>query len=411
MSRKELRVIIGISDFVGYILDLTTSGSQPMFSADKNAIIVFNGEIYNFVELRLRLIKDGLRFNSSGDTEVLLQWLKKYGSKGLKHLNGMFSLAFLDIKEKKLLLARDRLGKKPLTEFPIKGNKIFFSSELKSLLKLDKGPKNINDQSVEQYFCYNYIPGKNTIYKNIHKLEPGSYIEFNERNISNAKSRAFWRIEYKPNYNITVDEWCDKIDFLINDSVKLRMQSDVEVGTFLSGGIDSSLISAIAKINSSNKNIFAFTIGFNETKWDESKFAGLLAKKYNLKHELIYFKPDLEETLSELVWHYEEPFADSSSIPTYHLCKAASNFGTVFLSGDGGDEIFAGYNRYMTVNKNNIIDNIPQRFRKRMQEIIDPYLPQFSNIRSKIMRSTLPKSKDKFIIILRTLVILLIIIF
>ncbi len=369
------------------ILDLTNSGSQPMFSEDRSSIMLFNGEIYNFIELRNILVKNNIKVKSTGDTEVLLNIIKIYGSEGLKLLNGMFSLAFFDFNKKKLLLARDRAGKKPLIYYKDE-NKIIFGSEQKAICDHDDINMELDYISINQYFCFGYIKSPRTIFKHLKKLDPGHFIELSLLdNSSDIKTKPYWNLNYNPDYSLSENDWIEKTESILIDAVKMRLRSDVRVGTFLSSGIDSSLITAIASKSKVRDDFCSFTIGFNDKNFDESSYAEEFSKSLGIKHNKKVLEPDNWNIITELVKHFEEPYSDSSAIPTYFLCKAASEFGVVFLSGDGGDELFAGYKRYFTVNNNNWLGFIPLFIKKPLSNSLSSFIPKGSSYYSRLKRA------------------------
>ena len=371
------------------ILDLSLNASQPMSTSSNMQWIVFNGEIYNYKELRLELIKDGINFNSSGDSEVLLKWIKYKGSQKINQINGMFAFAYIDLIRKKLILARDRVGKKPLFIFKNK-NIVIFSSEIKSLLYLGKIQPEIDRLSINQYFSYNYVPAPRTIFKNIYKVMPANFIEFSIDNINENKTNCYWDLTSKI-INSKTNYSNEKLETIIQNSISDRLYSDVPIGTFLSGGIDSSIVSGIA--SKQNKNITAYTIGFNDRKFDESNIASAVAKHFKIKHISEFLEPTAWEILPELAWHHEEPFADASSIPTYFLCKKASQYGKVFLSGDGGDEIFAGYSRYLRYMNQKWYDEIPHFLSGPFFNLVSNIFSSFSIYKYRALKLALPAWK------------------
>ncbi len=341
------------------IIDTSSNANQPIFSKDKRFLISFNGEIYNFKELYKKLeISDNSILKS--DTKVLVEFLSKYGvEKTLKEINGMFALAIFDIKENYLYLARDFFGKKPIFYYQ-DNNKIFFSSTLKPIIKNTKIKKILNKTSLEHYFNYGYCPKKQSIFENIFKLEENSYIKFDLRlwnnEIKKIHTDKFLKEEEKEDFSIK------KLETLINSSVERRLVSDVPLCILQSSGIDSTLVSYLA--SKINKNIETYTVGFRDNLFDESKdskniskFLGLVNHKINLE------KKDLEEIIYNIPDAFDEPFADSSQIPSMLIFKKISTHAKVCISGDGGDEVFYGYNRYQwyliwqKLFKNNPLNN------------------------------------------------------
>tara|TARA_B100000073_G_scaffold319141_1_gene297815 strand:- start:4305 stop:6155 length:1851 start_codon:yes stop_codon:yes gene_type:complete len=353
------------------ILDLTKDGSQPMMSHDNNSVLLFNGEIYNYIEIKKELHLNNILLKSSGDTEVLLRWLDFKGVSGLNKINGMFSFVYLNISKRQLVLARDRVGKKPLL-YHIDEDSIIFSSEMKSLSNLSKGNFEIDHIAMNQYFCFGYIPAPRTMYKKVKKLEPGNFLNINKNNFIYEKPKKYWNLSYKPQYNYSFNDWIDSTEHLLRNSVKIRLNSDVGIGTFLSGGIDSNLITYFAN-EYLDYDIQSFTIGFKNRHYDESRLAENSALQMKISNEnfiLDFYKSDID--IKNLVYFFDEPFCDLSLIPSYMLCKKASNYGKVFLSGDGGDEVFCGYKRYFHYQNYNWLDYIPN-FLKRTASRFDGF--------------------------------------
>ena len=348
------------------IVDLD-GGHQPMSDNCDEIVLVFNGEIYNHNDLRNELISKGYIFKSDhSDTEVVIYAYKEWGIECFNKFNGMWAIALIDKDKNKTILSRDRVGKKPLYYY-INGNELFFSSELKTIKAFYKEKLTISEYSLVEYLEYGYIHSPNTIYNEVKKVNPSSYIEFliNE-NITFIENK-YWNFTPNSKY---IDEtlWNEKLKELLFDSVKLRLNADVEVGTFLSGGVDSALVSTV--ISKIDKNITSYTIGFKNTRFDELEDAKFIANKLHLKH--IY--EDMSKLnyilWSDLVENLDEPFADASFFPTYSVSKLASKDLKVILSGDGGDEQFLGYPRYEVAlslfNKFNKFNYIGKIFTKIM---------------------------------------------
>lgn len=336
------------------ILDLTSEGNQPMVSHSGRYVIVFNGEIYNFKSLRDQLKNKNLR--GSSDTEILLQTIEE---KGLNHtlqsLEGMFAFALLDKENNKLFLVRDRLGEKPLY-FAIHDGILIFASELKSLKYHPGFRKELDTRSAALYFQYGYVPGSNSIYKGVSKILPGELIEFSLSGSLESKNRIYWDLslprgdgENKSDfYNLLTAT--DELEELLLDVLSKESISDVSLGSFLSGGIDSSLITALLQKVSSSA-VETFSIGYEEDSHNEAPYASKIATHLGTKHnELILSPRDLIDTIPSLQSLFDEPFGDSSSVPTYLVSKFAKTKLTVCLSGDGGDELFGGYSRYQRAN-------------------------------------------------------------
>lgn len=326
------------------IIDLSVSGHQPMASYDGKTWITFNGEIYNFNELRSDLEKDDYIFRSKTDTEVILALYKKYGENCLNFLRGMFAFAIWDEDTQRLFMARDRIGKKPLKYYYDPSQQIFiFASEIKAILKNTEVKKEINHEALDHYLSLQYIPSPLTIFRSIYKLPPAHYLTLQDGKIEIKK---YWWLDFNKKSVLTEDEWKKSILDKLREAVSLRMISDVPLGAFLSGGIDSSAIVAIMS-TLSRIPVKTFSIGFKESNYDETRYARIIAEKFKTEHHEFIVEPRAIEILPQLAYHYDEPFADSSAIPTWYLSQLTRRYVTVALNGDGGDETFAGYNRYM----------------------------------------------------------------
>lgn len=341
------------------ILDISDKGAQPMSSPDGRYTIIFNGEIYNYKHLSKIISKTGHTFQSYSDTEVLLSAIQIWGIEySLKLLEGMFGFALWDKKKKILTLARDRLGEKPLY-YGFHGKTFLFGSEIKALKAHPDWENEINRDSLTSYLYHNYVPSPYSIYKNIYKLMPGNYLQISPENGKNdlLKPISYWSLEsviketqINP-LKLNDKEAIGYIENILKDSVRSTMNSDVPLGAFLSGGIDSSLIVALMQNQSQNK-IKTFTIGFFEKEYNEAKEANNIAKYLNTDHHELYVSAKQAlDALLKIQNIYDEPFSDSSQIPTYILSKMTQKHVTVALSGDGGDELFGGYERYFLAQK------------------------------------------------------------
>jgi asparagine synthase (glutamine-hydrolysing) len=330
------------------IIDLSPLGHQPMSNEDGSLWICFNGEIYNYLELRPELVGRGHQFRSQSDTEVMLHLYEEIGDEILPRLNGMFALALWDARRQRLLLARDRFGKKPLYYF-FDGRRILFASELKALLADAAVPREIDFESLSAYLSLGYIPCPRTIFRNVWKLPPASKLVA-ERDAAGAGlllrgPERYWNLRYAPDASLTEADCVARIREIVRDAVRIRMYSDVPLGAFLSGGVDSSCVVAnMAAV--SDRPVETFSIGFDVESFDELPYAEMVARQFRTNHHVFRCQPDALEVLPILVHHYDEPFADSSAVPTYYVSKIARQLVTVALSGDGGDETFAGYTRY-----------------------------------------------------------------
>lgn len=321
------------------IIDLTT-GDQPMFSHNKDIAIVFNGEIYNYVEIKEELIKSGYSFTTTSDTEVIIYAYKKWGKKCLEKFNGMWAFALWDTINEELFISRDRLGEKPLY-YALYKHFFIFGSELKSLFSFGV-PKEINSELYELYLSLSYIPTPFTFYKNCCELEPGSYISVST---GGHKINKYWDIPQPDESTFFKDEKLvfDKFSEMLLDSVKIRMRSDVPFGAFLSGGLDSSsIVSLMSKISESP--VQTFTIGAEEKSYDESGLARVVSERYGTNHHQLIPQPEnVEYFLDKIVYHYDQPFGKPSAIPTGIISKCAQQHVKMVLTGDGGDEALSGY--------------------------------------------------------------------
>lgn len=328
------------------ILDLSQRGHQPMISADGKIVIVFNGEIYNFIFLKKELMRKGYLFQSDCDTEVIIAAYQEWGCKCFERLNGMFAIAIYDEEQDKIILARDRVGKKPLYYYH-KDSEFVFASELKPIMKYPYFSKAIDNESIGSYMCHKYIPSPNTIFLNTFKVEPGTYLIYQKGDIYCYKYWDLITIHREANRDIS-DLEAAKVQLrnMLKDSVSKRLVADVPVGTFLSGGIDSALITAIAQ-EVSDEPVDSFTIGFYDEEKDEAPYAAQIAKHIGTRHHELYMQEtQILQMLQHLPLYYDEPFSDSSQLPSMLVSKMAAEHVTVALSGDGGDELFCGYTRY-----------------------------------------------------------------
>ena len=322
------------------IIDLVT-GDQPMSSADGSLSLIFNGEIYNYRELRRELEARGLTFRTASDTEVLLRSYEAYGVECLRHLRGMFAFALWDGARRRLLLARDRVGIKPMV-YAWDGRRLLFGSEIKALLQDPSVPRDLDWDALRDYLVFHYVPSPRTIFQSVRKVPPGSYLLLDEGR--EPVVRRYWDLRFYPAER-REEEWREGLRWHLQDAVRSHMVSDVPIGAFLSGGVDSgSVVALMAK--ASTAPIRTFSIGFDEAAFDELAYARLVARRYGTDHCEFVVKPDALEVMPRLAWQLDEPFADSSALPTYYVAKITREHVTVALSGDGGDENFAGYRRY-----------------------------------------------------------------
>jgi asparagine synthase (glutamine-hydrolysing) len=324
------------------IIDLS-GGDQPIGNEDGTIQVIFNGEIYNFQELTKELEAKGHRFKTRTDTEVIVHLYEEMGDRLVERLRGMFAFALWDRRAKKLLLARDRLGIKPLYYYR-DGEKLLFGSELKAILAYPRISHAIDPSAVEEYLTFGVVPGVRSIFKRVAKLPPAHVLPVHA-GAWNQAPRCYWRFVPEPDLRPTVEEWQEALHAKLLETVKLHLIADVPVGVFLSGGIDSSVLAALCA-EASKEKLQSFSIGFQEEAFSELPFARQVAERYDTTHVEEIVTPEAVSLLDELIHFYDEPFADSSAIPTYLVSRIARRSVKVVISGDGGDEAFGGYARY-----------------------------------------------------------------
>jgi asparagine synthase (glutamine-hydrolysing) len=350
------------------ILDPTPRGAQPMSSPDGRYWITYNGEIYNFRELRMGLEHQGRRFRSECDTEVVLAMYERYGTDMLPRLNGIFAMAIWDDEQGQLLLARDRLGVKPLYYAEHKST-IYFASEVKALLAALPGPSMRRDV-VAEYLTFLWVPDPDTMFEGIYKLPPGQYATFSERGLELTQ---YWDMSFAPEQRPEA-EWADAVRHGVQAAVRRQMVSDVPLGSFLSGGIDSSAI--VAEMSRVGDRVTTFTVGSSkhdlghEIVPDDVRYARQIADRYSVDYHEQILEADVVELLPKLVWHMDEPVADPAAISTYLICSAARQNLTVILSGMGGDEIFAGYPRHLAARLGRALASVPLPVRRALRRLI-----------------------------------------
>ncbi len=374
------------------IIDLCT-GKQPIYNEDNTKVIVFNGEIYNYRELRESLISKGHIFKTKSDTETILHAYEEYGHGCPDKLNGMFAFAIYDILKKELFIARDRAGEKPLYYYADK-EKLVFASELKSIIKCFDIKKEINIDALNQYFSLTYIPAPLTIFQNIYKLESGSYILYKEGML---QVERYWDIDSQKSDLIYNYEECKKkLREYMFRSVENKMISDVPLGAFLSGGIDSGIVVGIMS-RLSSKPVETFTIGFKIKEFDESDRAKIVAQNNKTNHHVHYLDyNDAVDEIDTILDTFDEPFADSSSIPTYFVSKFAREHVTVALTGDAGDELFAGYSKYLVNYYSDMYNKVPAFLRRRVFERLVYSLPDRSSMTRKMRKVIENAGQDVF---------------
>ncbi len=321
------------------IIDLE-GGAQPISNEDGSVTVVFNGEIYNFQELRAGLERRGHRFSTRSDTEVIVHLYEDQGDDFVARLRGMFAIALWDAARQRGVLVRDRLGKKPMVYAHL-GRQLFFASEFQALLQAREIPRTLDPGALGDYLAYGYVPAPASIYQAARKLPPGHRLVWQREAV---RVEPYWRLEYLPKLGLTEPEAEAELERRLADAVRMRMVADVPVGALLSGGIDSSTVVAMMARQAPGR-VRTFSIGFDDAAYDELAHARRVAERYDTEHHEFVVNPDASEVLPTLVRHYGEPYADSSAIPTYYVCRLARGSVTVALNGDGGDETFAGYDR------------------------------------------------------------------
>jgi len=364
------------------IIDLTPAGHQPMSNEDGSIWIVFNGEIYNFLDLREKLQKKGHTFTSHTDTETIIHLYEDKGIECVDDLRGMFAFAIWDENRHRLFLARDRAGKKPLVYTHNKEG-LLFASEIKSLLIDPLVKKDVDYTALHHYLTYQYVPSPLTSFLGIKRLPP-AHILIYER--GDLMIKRYWKLSYQNKLQLpSVKDYGERFLEKFQEAVRIRLRSDVPLGAFLSGGIDSSLVVAMMS-KLMDKPVKTFSIGFEEEDYSELTFARIIAKKYKTDHHEFIVKPNAVEILPKLIWHYNEPFADSSAIPTYYVSKITRDYVTVALNGDGGDESFAGYERYLADKLADYYRLVPRFLREKIIRKVIDYLPYNTNRRSFLRR-------------------------
>jgi asparagine synthase (glutamine-hydrolysing) len=323
------------------IIDVA-GGHQPLSNEDGRIWVMLNGEIYNFPELHAELVGKGHQFATRSDTETIVHLYEEYGTDCFRRLRGMFAIAIWDSRERKLVLARDRVGKKPLY-YAADGKHILFGSELKCLLAANGLAKAIDPEALSDYFSLGYIAAPKTIYRGVRKILPGHYLEVSARGLQEV---GYWDISFAKVENRTEEEWCERLRHAICEATRVRLMSDVPLGAFLSGGVDSSAVVAMMS-HLLKRPVTTCSIGFEDKEYNEAEYARKVSEQFHTDHYEQTVHPQAVDIINKLVWHYDEPFADSSAIPTYYVSAVARQHVTVALGGDGGDENFAGYRRYM----------------------------------------------------------------
>ena len=373
------------------IIDLA-GGHQPMSNEIDTVWIVFNGEIYNYRELKPQLEQYGHRFRTASDTECIVHAYEQWGNDCVRHLRGMFAFAIWNQQTNRLFLARDRMGQKPLV-YRLADGQFTFASELKGLLQVPDAPREIDTRAVADYVTLQYVPHPRTMLRGYSKLPPAHWAEFNAAT-GDLVVKRYWDIPFeRPVSNHETDlakspivepaEWKSRLRETLTEAVRIRMRCDVPFGAFLSGGVDSTIITGLMQ-QQSERPIQTFSIGFSEKAFDERSYAREAAARLKTDHHEFIVDPSAVEMLPRLIWHYDEPFADSSAIPTMSLSQVTRQFVTVALTGDGGDELFAGYDRYLAVDLASQIDRLPWFLRTILTNPVWQKLPASVQQKSRL---------------------------
>jgi len=355
------------------VIDIT-GGHQPMSNEDGTLFLVCNGEIYNFKQLRDLLENKGHRIKTRSDNEIILHLYEEYKTECLKYLRGMFAFGIWDNRKKTLFLARDRLGKKPLV-YSLYNEDLYFASEIKALLEVNEISREIDHTAIDLYLAYQAIPSPYTVFKKIKKLPPGHFLIWNNGSID---IRRYWHIDFTKKLKLSDEnQYMEAMWEKLKESTKIRMVSDVPLGAFLSGGIDSSTIVGLMS-EFSDHPVKTFSVGFEESDFSELQYARVVARRFNTSHNEFIVKPDIISILPKLVWHYNEPFGDSSMVPTYYVARETRKYVTVALNGDGGDENLAGYTRYWQTQVLEKIYNIYKKNPFLRKEILKFFVRQYN---------------------------------
>jgi len=354
------------------IIDLVT-GDQPMSSDDGSVVLIFNGEIYNFRELRRELEARGATFRTASDTEVILHAYEAWGVDCLPRLRGMFTFALWDKARRRLFLARDRVGIKPLV-YAWDGRRLLFGSEIKALLEDPTLPRELDWEALRDFLTLHYIPSPRTIFRSIRKLPPASYLLL-DLDRPEPEIRRYWDLRFEPDERPSEADWLEGLRWHLSDAVRSHLVSDVPIGAFLSGGVDSSTVVALMA-QATEGRVRTFSIGFDDGDFDELEHARAVAQRYETQHFEYVVKPNALDTLPRLAWQFDEPFADSSALPTYYVSKITREHVTVALSGDGGDENFLGYTRYARAQRlHERLDDLPAVLARPLLRLAARMLP------------------------------------
>ncbi|HEY0376140.1 MAG TPA: asparagine synthase (glutamine-hydrolyzing) [Pyrinomonadaceae bacterium] len=354
------------------IIDLA-GGRQPIHNEDGSVSVVFNGEVYNYRDLQRELEARGHKFQTNSDTETIAHAYEEYGARCVEHLRGMFAFAVWDERRRTLFVARDRVGKKPLYYTRTPQGTFVFGSELKSLLQHPQVGRELDPEALDAYFTFGYVPDPLSIFRDVKKLPPGHHLTLAGDRLT---VEQYWDFTYDAPAPASAreEDYLEELRALLAESVRLRLVADVPLGAFLSGGVDSSAVVGLMSRQMSQP-VKTFSIGFHEDSFNELKYARAAAKRFGTDHHEFIVTPEICDVVDELAWHFDEPFADSSAIPTYVVSKLAREHVTVVLSGDGGDELFAGYTRYVTDQRRSAFARLPRVVREQMLQPLTRRLP------------------------------------
>jgi len=352
------------------IIDLA-GGHQPLGGCDPRLSIVFNGEVYNYRELKAELEARGHAFKTNSDTETIVHAYEEFGARCVERLRGMFAFAIWDARDRSLFVARDRVGKKPLYYARTPRGALVFGSELKCLLAHPEVGREISPEAVDAYLTWGYVPETLAIFRGVEKLLPGHHLTFAGGRL---RTEGYWDFEFAEAAGGREEDYLEELRALLDEAVRVRLVSDVPLGAFLSGGVDSSTVVGLMARNT-DRPVKTFSIGFNEDSYDELKYARVAARHFRTDHHEFVVTPDICSVIDELVWHFDEPFADSSAIPTYMVSKLAREHVKVVLSGDGGDELFAGYTRYVIDRRRGAFARLPRAVREGLMQPFARLLP------------------------------------
>ncbi len=362
------------------IIDLSERGHQPMSNEDGSVWIAFNGEIYNFAALRAELTAQGHVFRSNTDTETIVHLYERDGVDCVSRLRGMFAFAIWDAPRRRLFVARDRLGKKPLFYYQGR-DALVFASEAKAILQDSDVPREVDAEAIRLYLTYGYVPSPWSAFRGFRKLPPAHYLVLENGRVD---VRRYWALQYRPKRAESEGTLAEELLALLQDAVRLRMISDVPLGALLSGGVDSSAVVALMR-RVSQAPVKTFSIGFDHAEYDELRYARQVAEHLQTDHHELVVRPDAVAMLPRIVWHYNEPFADSSAVPSFAVCEMARRHVTVALNGDGGDEVFLGYDRYVAAKLSGRLDGLPRAARRASAALLAG-LPAGSGPKSRVYR-------------------------